>query len=53
MQQDNDPKHTSKFSSVWLKKTNQSVVMAESKSRSQPIDMLWQALKAAVHKRMP
>lgn len=51
-QQDNDLEHSRKFTTDWLKK-NQGLTMAQSRSRPQCIEILWQDLKGAVHNQMP
>ena len=54
MQQDNDPKHTSKSTSEWLKKPKMKVLEWPSQSLDlNPIEMLWHDLKQAVHAQKP
>ena len=50
MQQDNDPKHTSKSTSEWLKKPKMKVLEWPNQSLDlNLIEMLWHDLKQAVH----
>ncbi|KAK3520859.1 hypothetical protein QTP70_034723 [Hemibagrus guttatus] len=52
--QDNDPKHTSKSTSEWLKKTKMKTLEWPSQSPDlSPIEMLWHDLKKVVHARKP
>ncbi|KAK3560375.1 hypothetical protein QTP86_006459 [Hemibagrus guttatus] len=51
-QQDNDPKHTSKSTSEWLKKNKMKTLEWPSQSPDlNPIEMLWHDLKKVVHAR--
>uniref|UniRef100_A0A9J8AA81 Transposase n=1 Tax=Cyprinus carpio carpio TaxID=630221 RepID=A0A9J8AA81_CYPCA len=54
LQQDNDPKHTSKSTSQWLKTNKMKTLEWPSQSPDlNPIVMLWRDLKKAVHARKP
>ncbi len=54
MQQDNDPKLTSKFTSEWLKKNKIKDLEWPSQSPDlNPIEMLWHDLKQSIHALKP
>ncbi|KAK3511348.1 hypothetical protein QTP70_004529 [Hemibagrus guttatus] len=54
LQQDNDPKHTSKSTSEWLKKNKMKTLEWPSQSPDlNPNEMLWHDLKKVVHARKP
>ncbi|KAK3573598.1 hypothetical protein QTP86_030017 [Hemibagrus guttatus] len=54
LQQDNDPKHTSKSTSEWLKKNKMKTLEWPSQSPDLSlIEMLWHDLKKVVHARKP
>ncbi|KAK3550030.1 hypothetical protein QTP86_018655, partial [Hemibagrus guttatus] len=54
LQQDNDPKHTSKSTSECLKKNKMKTLEWSSQSPDlNPIEMLWHDLKKVVHARKP
>ncbi|KAK3555168.1 hypothetical protein QTP86_010055 [Hemibagrus guttatus] len=54
LQQDNDPKHTSKSTSEWLKKNKMKTLEWPSQNPDlNLIEMLWHDLKKVVHARKP
>ncbi|KAK3568483.1 hypothetical protein QTP86_008234 [Hemibagrus guttatus] len=54
LQQDNDPKHTSKSTSEWLKKNKMKTLEWPNQSPDlNPIEMLWHDLKKVVHAQKP
>ncbi len=54
MQQDNDPKRTSKSTSEWLKKNKIKVFESPNQCPDlNPIEMLWHDLKQSIHARKP
>ena len=54
LQPDNDPKHTSKSTSEWLRKNKMRTLEWPRQSPDlNPIEMLWHDLKTAVHARKP
>ncbi|KAK3536221.1 hypothetical protein QTP86_000202 [Hemibagrus guttatus] len=54
LQQDNDPTHTSKSTSEWLKKNKMKTLEWPSQSPDlNPIEMLWHDLRNVVHARKP
>ncbi len=54
MQQNNDPKHTSKSASEWLKKNKIKDLEWPNQSPDlNPIEMLWHDFKHSIHARKP